>query len=196
MDSRATVEVFASPEAVADAARQRVLDTVTRIGSSRPVHLVLAGGSTPERCYALLADAPTGTWTDVHFWFGDERTVPPDHVDSNFLMAMRTLLSDIDVPDENVHRMRGEDHPRRAAQEYEREIQRHVPRGYSGVPVFDLILLGMGDDGHTASLFPGTDALHEVSRLVVANEVSAAGDHADYAHLPRPQLSSTNRWDW
>ena len=171
MESHGNVVVFANPEVVAEAAREHVLEVLTGAGSSRPAHVVLAGGSTPERCYALLAGVHPGVWEDVHFWFGDERTVPPDHDDSNFLMATRTLLSEIGAPDGRIHRMRGEDDPHEAARAYEDEIREIVPSSPSALPAFDLILLGMGDDGHTASLFPGTDALHNSSRLVVANEV-------------------------
>lgn len=169
--SNDNVKVFPTPEAVAEAARHFILRVLAAAGPERPVHIVLAGGSTPERSYALLADAPQDTWDHVHFWFGDERTVAPDHDDSNYKMAMRSLLAEINIPDERIHRMRGEDVPHEAAAAYELEIRAFVPLDADGQPVFDLILLGLGDDGHTASLFPSTAALEETSRIAVANEV-------------------------
>jgi 6-phosphogluconolactonase len=165
------LEVFPSPEAVADAAHRYVVDVIERADDDRQVHIVLAGGSTPERCYALLSNAPDTSWDHVHFWFGDERTVGPEHEESNYGMARRTLIDELGIPDERVHRMVGEIDPDVAAAEYEEEIQALVPLNADGQPMFDIVLLGLGDDGHTASLFPGTQALNETSRIAVANEV-------------------------
>lgn len=135
----------------------------------------LSGGSTPRALFSLLASdgyrAPID-WRRVEVFWGDERTVPPDHADSNFRMARETLLSYVPIPDERVHRMRGELDPAEAAADYERAIRAVFP-GSSGdsPPKFDLILLGIGADGHTASLFPNTAALTVRDRLVVANQV-------------------------
>jgi 6-phosphogluconolactonase len=130
---------------------------------------VLAGGSTPKATYEVLARDYAGKldWSRVHVFFGDERTVPPDHEDSNYRMAHEALLSR--VPAGSVHRMRGELPPGEAAAAYEEELREFF--GPDGVPAFDLILLGLGGDGHTASLFPETSALDVTDRWVVANPV-------------------------
>lgn len=129
--------------------------------------MALAGGSTPKALYELLAveyrDALD--WNGVHAFFGDERTVPPDHEDSNYRMAREALLSH--VPVGSVHRMRGEMEPREAAALYEKELEEF----FGGPPVLDLVLLGIGEDGHTASLFPDTPALDARDRWAVENPV-------------------------
>ena len=138
----------------------------------------LSGGSTPRQLYALLASQSIATqidWSRVEFFWGDERCVPPDHPDSNYRMAREALLDSIAPAPSRVHRMLGEEEPSRAALAYEVELHRAfgIPDG-AAVPSFDLVLLGMGGDGHTASLFPGTPALRETSRWVVANRLSAS----------------------
>jgi 6-phosphogluconolactonase len=138
--------------------------------------VALSGGSTPKNLYVLLADDTalhtTIPWDKVHFFWGDERHVPPDHPDSNYRMAHETLLSKIPVLPANVHRIKSE-YPEasRAADEYEQTLREFFGLAAGRFPRFDLLLLGMGPDGHTASLFPGTAALHESARLVVANWV-------------------------
>jgi len=119
----------------------------------------LAGSNTPRRSYELLAAEPGIDWSQVHVWFGDERCVPPGDPESNYRMAHETLLSRIDIPEANVHRIRGEDDPDAAAGAYSREID--------GLAL-DLALLGLGPDGHTASLFPESPALQVRDRLAVA----------------------------
>jgi 6-phosphogluconolactonase len=135
--------------------------------------VALAGGSTPKRAYEMLAtkyDEPKDfDWGRVHAFFGDERTVPPDHEDSNYRMACEALLSR--VPVGSVHRMRGELDPREAATLYERDLVAF----FGGPPVLDLVLLGIGEDGHTASLFPRTPALDTRDRWAVANPVEKLG---------------------
>ena len=140
---------------------------------------VLAGGSTPRQLYALLATPVYAERIDfrrVHFFWGDERCVPPDHTDSNYRMAREALLEQIGVPSENVHRLEGELEPTLAAERYTRVLENQVARrDAAGAPIFDSVLLGMGPDGHTASLFPGTPAVAETQRWVVANLVNALG---------------------
>jgi len=138
--------------------------------------VALAGGSTPKGLYALLANDVSLrgaiAWEQMHVFWGDERPVPPDHVDSNYRMAAAALLSKVPIPPQNVHRIHGEEpDPQAAARAYERDLRRFfaVPRG--AFPRFDLVLLGLGSDAHTASLFPGTAALDERERLTVANRV-------------------------
>ena len=138
--------------------------------------VALAGGSTPRGLYTLLATDATLrariAWNMVHVFWGDERHVAPDHADSNFRMANDALLSHVPVDPSHVWRIKGEYvDASRAADEYERNLQDAFALNAGQLPRFDLVLLGMGDDGHTASLFPGTSALSERRRLVVANRV-------------------------
>jgi 6-phosphogluconolactonase len=135
--------------------------------------VALSGGNTPRGAYSLLAEQHKNTlsWDKVFIFFGDERHVPPDHPDSNYRMAREALLSRVPVPEQNVFRVRGELPADLAADRYESELRAFFRMTGGGWPRFDLILLGIGDDGHTASLFPGTSALKEQSRLVVGNWV-------------------------
>lgn len=133
--------------------------------------VALSGGSTPRALYTLLSAPPYNNqidWAKVHIFWGDERCVPPDHVDSSYRMANEALLSKVAIPPANIRRMKGESVPAEAAAEYEQLLHKFFPENESR---FDLILLGMGDDGHTASLFPGTAALQETERWVVPNYV-------------------------
>ena len=135
--------------------------------------LALSGGSTPKALYGFLAGpafAKQLDWSRVSFFFGDERCVPPDHADSNFRMANETLLKPLKIVPDRVFRMRGEDAPDTAARHYEDGIRKEFGVTAPAWPSFDLILLGLGDDGHTASLFPQTQVLSEGQRLVVPNQ--------------------------
>ncbi len=132
--------------------------------------MMLSGGSTPRAVYTLLASSPykqAVDWSQVHIFWGDERCVPPDHPDSNYRMAGEVLISKVDLPAENVHRIRGEIPPDQAAASYEIAISSYFG-SETAFPHFDLILLGMGEDGHIASLFPGSPAINETARWVVA----------------------------
>lgn len=176
--SEAEICALPSRDAVADAALKRVL-TVGRdaIAARGSFHLVLSGGSTPAALYDRLAqlDSSALDWSAVHVYWGDERAVPPSDEDSNYRLAFETWLEASDIPEAQMHRMHGEAIDlAEAAQEYADEIANGIgPDGVvDGFPRFDLILLGMGDDGHTASLFPETLALKERSAWVVANDVS------------------------
>jgi 6-phosphogluconolactonase len=133
--------------------------------------MALSGGSTPRHMHEILAQRPHVDWSKVHVFWGDERTVPPDHEESNFRMAKESLLERVSVPNDHIHRMAGEKDPDVAAKEYEQTISQVFGVRPPEIPRFDVILLGMGADGHTASLFPGTDALDERERYVVANHV-------------------------
>lgn len=130
--------------------------------------IALAGGNTPREVYQKLATDPFKRridWRKLHLFWGDERTVPPGHADSNFGMARAAMLAQVPIPQANVHRIKGEISPMQAANEYEAELQ----RAFKSQPIeFDLVLLGIGEDGHTASLFPGTDALTEATKPVTA----------------------------
>jgi 6-phosphogluconolactonase len=163
------VVILADAQAVAAAAADRVV-AAARATKGHPFHIALAGGSTPKATYALLAAPPRRDqvdWSAVEVFFGDERCVPPDHPDSNFGMAKRTLLDQVSIPRERVHRIAGERPPAEAAAGYEAELRATLGKGGR----FDLVLLGMGPDGHTASLFPGTTALAERAKWVAPNFV-------------------------
>lgn len=142
------------------------------VKASGSFSVALSGGSTPRMLYAGLA-APERqeflSWADMHLFFGDERLVPPDHPDSNFRMVEEALLSKVPIPGENIHRVKAELDPRLAAFNYEEALRGFFDDPW---PRFDLVLLGMGADGHTASLFPKTAALNEEQRWFVANFVA------------------------
>jgi len=139
--------------------------------------IALSGGSTPRPVYRLLAQEPYRErilWDHVHVFWSDERHVPPGHPDSNFGMAHDELLSKVPLPADNIHRVRAEKpDAERAAHEYEWTLRSAFNLDEGQRPLFDLVLLGLGPDGHTASLFPGSSALRERSRLVVAPWVNA-----------------------
>jgi 6-phosphogluconolactonase len=137
----------------------------------------LSGGSTPRQLYALLASdrfVSEIEWSRVYFFWGDERCVPPNHEESNYRMVREALLDVIRPQADQVFRMRGEDDPDEAARAYEATLRTFFGDTVAA-PSFDLVLLGMGADGHTASLFPGTGALEETKRWVVPNRVSRTG---------------------
>lgn len=134
--------------------------------------VALSGGNTPRAVYSLLASEHKELpWDRIHIFFGDERHVPPDHPDSNFRMASESLVSKVPIPEKNVHRVRVELDVEAAAAEYDQQLCDFFHLTNHDWPRFDLIFLGIGDDGHTASLFPGSQALAETSRRVVANWV-------------------------
>jgi 6-phosphogluconolactonase len=140
--------------------------------------VALSGGSTPRTLYSLLATKPNIPWDKIFVFWGDERHVPPDHPESNYRMANDAFLSKVPVPAGNVFRIHAEEKDAAAAAlQYEQTLQNffHLSAGES--PRFDLIFLGVGPDGHTASLFPGTSALNETNRLVVANWVPKFNTH-------------------
>src|ERR1043166_259979 len=142
------------------------------IGERNEFRIALSGGNTPRPVYARLAAAGNNLpWELIRITFSDERCVPPDDPNSNFRMARETLFAPAAVPEKSILRMRGEIDPQIAAQEYQDQLDRIASKRRESIYRHDLILLGLGDDGHTASLFPGTTALEEVTRRVVANFV-------------------------
>jgi 6-phosphogluconolactonase len=181
--SEREIVLLADGPAVARAAAER-LETLAREATAARGRfaVALSGGSTPRTLFALLAREPFRSavaWERVEVFWGDERCVPPTHADSNYRMAREVLLDAVPIPAERVHRIAGESpDPAGAAAAYETEIARvlgSIPGGPP--PVLDLVLLGMGADGHTASLFPHTTALGEGRRWVVANHVPGLGTH-------------------
>ena len=159
-------------EALALAAADRLVEIGSQAVKAKDrFNLVLAGGSTPQVMYQTLVSDEFRQqldWKKVHFSWGDERCVPPDDPLSNYRMARQALLDPLAIPEENIHRMAGELEPDLAAKNYSRELQHHF--GQVQFPLFDFILLGMGQDGHTASLFPGSRAVLEREKWVVAVE--------------------------
>jgi len=169
------VQVFKTRELLARAAAQHFVSLAQTAAPAR-FSVALSGGTTPRRVYELLASDEFQNqvdWQLVHLFFGDERTVPPDHSDSNYGMARAALISRVSLP-ENVHPMLGVGDPKLNAEKYEGELKSF----FAGAawPRFDLVFLGMGDDGHTASLFPGTAAVKEDKAWVVANWVELLGE--------------------
>lgn len=167
---RGTLVVCTDLESLSREAATRVVAAIQTQGK-QPFRLALAGGTTPRRLYELLAGpefAPRIPWAQVHFFWGDERFLPYDHPDSNYRMVWESLLKHSPVPRQNVHPVPTQTSPEGAAQSYEQTLRAQFGQR-RGVPAFDLILLGLGDDGHVASLFPGAPALEEKERLVVAH---------------------------
>jgi 6-phosphogluconolactonase len=186
VSSRPRFRHFASREAMTLAAAAeiaRILDTaITRSGVA---HLVLAGGSTPGPIYERLA-RNRRRWSSVHLYWGDERCVPGDDPGSNYGAAKKVLLDAIDIPPGNVHRIAGELAPEEAARRYEASLREVPGPDEADLPAFDCILLGMGADGHTASLFPGEASLEEVRRWTAVT----AGEKAS---PPVPRVTLTLR---
>ncbi|OLC16910.1 MAG: 6-phosphogluconolactonase [Candidatus Rokubacteria bacterium 13_1_40CM_69_27] len=183
METKTDVAVFADPGALADATAQTIVREAAAAVAARGRFLVaLAGGATPRETYARLALPPRSEampWPRTFVFFGDERCVPPQHPESNYRMAHEMLLGKVAIPPSQVFRLRGEsDDPEAAAAEYGRTLAEVFGTRRGEIPRFDLILLGMGLDGHTASLFPGSPALKEIFRPV-------AGVHAAAAAIPQ-----------
>ena len=159
---------FPDLEAASEAAAREIARTlIDAVEARSTVSLVLAGGSTPRSIHAHLAGpelSPRVPWDLVHLFWGDERCVPPDDAASNYAMARATLLDHIEIPPENVHRIQGELPPNEAAALYGAELQRHFGDGHP--PEFDCVMLGLGADGHTASLFPDDPLLDETALWV------------------------------
>jgi 6-phosphogluconolactonase len=173
------------------AADQFVASAQQAIGARGRFCVALSGGTTPRALYERLAEPAFGSaiaWPRVHLFWGDERCVPPDDPASNYRVARDSLLSKIAIPAGNVHRMSGEKEPRAAAAEYEELLRDFFGLAPGVWPRLDLILLGLGEDGHTASLFPGTPAVNETGRLVVANHVAKL--RADRLTLTLPVVNA------
>jgi 6-phosphogluconolactonase len=171
------VRILSNIDAIARRAAQEFVQSATKAVSEKgSFSVALSGGSTPKILYSLLTDDAALRsrlpWDKMYLYFGDERSVGPDDLDSNYRMAKETMLSKVPVKPEQVFRVKGEyKDTEKAAQEYEQALRASFKIGEGQFPRFDLVLLGMGNEGHTASLFPGTKALHETKRLVVRNWV-------------------------
>jgi 6-phosphogluconolactonase len=169
------VRILADPAAVAKcAAVEFVRTAMAAVEQNGSFAVALSGGSTPRALYTLLVNDPALRaqlpWEKMHLFFGDERNVGPDHPDSNFRMALDAMIAKSPLKPEQVTRIKGEyEDTERAAIEYEQALREHFKLADGQFPRFDLVLLGMGSEGHVASLFPGTKALHENKRIVARN---------------------------
>jgi 6-phosphogluconolactonase len=172
-----TYVVEPDPAALAWRAAEHFVELAEEAVAARGrVRIAISGGSTPKVTFALLADPAHPflarmPWDKVDLFWVDERTVPPDHPDSNYRMTREALLDHVSLRPEQIHRILGELAPEVAAAEYEFDLRRTFRLEGAESPRYDIVSLGMGDDGHTASLFPHTDAINEIGRLAVANQV-------------------------
>ena len=172
-----TYRVLPTAAATAQAAAQLFTDAAVKAAEARGLaRIAISGGTTPKAMFALLADPAQPflqqvPWDKLDLYWVDERCVPPDNAESNYRMTREALLSKVPLSAERVHRMEGELAPEVAAAKYEATIRNSFKLEGAQTPTFDLVLLGMGDDGHTASLFPHTEALNEMSHIVVPNHV-------------------------
>jgi 6-phosphogluconolactonase len=170
METYMTADIFLFPDHESMSHRGASIITVltgNAIASGRRCRIALSGGITPLRMFGLLCTAYKKDirWDLTELFWVDERCVPPDHEDSNYGRTCEALLSGLDIPGENVHRIKGEMNPAEAAIEYEKDLRRSF--GDAVLPVFDLVILGIGSDGHIASLLPGSPALDEKDHLAI-----------------------------
>jgi 6-phosphogluconolactonase len=188
------VRVLPDPDEAARAAAHELFHAAGQAIANRGVfRIALSGGSTPVRLFRCLARDPwcaRPEWDRTQFFFVDERCVPPDHERSNYRLAKEHLFDPLEVPSERIFRMRGEDDPESAAADYEAVLTREVGNG-PGPPRLDFTLLGVGSDGHTASLFPGTAAVDERERTVIANWMPQQNERRLTLTLP---VLNASRW--
>ena len=169
--------VYDGADALSRAAAEHFFQTATQAAKANGVaRIAISGGSTPKRTFELMANPAEKylsamPWEKMEFYWVDERTVPPDHKDSNYRMTREAVLDKVPLKPRQIFRIEGELEPEQAAARYESAIRNHLRLEGAQGPVFDLLALGMGLDGHTASLFPHTAAIHELIRIAVANHV-------------------------
>jgi 6-phosphogluconolactonase len=179
MPQQLKIVYYVAPDAAALAARaaQYFVERVERAAAARGrARIAISGGSTPKATFTLLADPAQPwrarmPWSQLDLWWVDERCVPPDDPDSNYRMTREAMLNHVPLKPEQIHRIEGELEPEAAAARYESELRNSFRLEGAEMPRFDGLQLGMGPDGHTASLFPHTQALFELGRLAVANHV-------------------------
>ena len=179
MAEKITVSYFvdSSVDAVSRRTAQYFVDGIRAAASARgKARIAISGGNTPKKAFQLLADSSAFyreqiPWEQLEVYWVDERCVPPDHPDSNYRMTLEALLSKVPITESQVFRIQGELDPEEAAAKYESAIRQSFRLEGAELPVFDLLALGMGPDGHTASLFPHTEGLHELMRVAIANHV-------------------------
>jgi 6-phosphogluconolactonase len=162
-----SVNIFSTPYELAEKFAEKLISMINDCAESNKVMSVaLSGGSTPELLFSLLGDhfSRSARWDYVHLFWGDERCVPPDDPESNFGMAKRKFIDKINIPMSNIHRIRGEEMPEEEAIRYAGDISANT-RLRNGLPIMDLIILGLGEDGHTASIFPENRELLKSGRV-------------------------------
>lgn len=175
MTTETEVKIFEGPKKVYKALAKEIF-RLTHSSTQSHFHIVLSGGNSPKELFKKISKkyADSIPWDRIHFWWGDERCVSPENENSNYKMANDYLLSKISIPKENIHRIKGENIPDEEAINYSDEIEKHlIYRGEN--PVFDLIILGLGEDGHTASIFPDQIELFEEKRICVVTEHPITG---------------------
>jgi 6-phosphogluconolactonase len=165
MATSTEVKIFASPKKVCKSVAREILK-ISGNSTQPRINIALSGGKTPEILFKWLAEKYRSSipWARIHFWWGDERCVPPEDKNSNFRMTNELLFSKIEIPSENIHRIRGEEEPEQEASRYTTEIKNNLNHR-NDIPVFDLVILGLGEDGHTASIFPGQPVFFEDKRI-------------------------------
>jgi 6-phosphogluconolactonase len=179
MSKKLSIKYYVEPDptALARRAAQYFVEMAGEAVEARGrARIAISGGSTPKAAFALLADTTQPwrwrmPWDSLDLYWVDERTVPPDNAESNFRMTREAMLDQVPLKPEQIHRIQGELEPQDAADRYESDLRNSFRLEGAELPRFDLVALGMGDDGHTASLFPRTAALHEKTRLATANQV-------------------------
>ena len=184
-----TIRVFGDAKGLARAAARSIMESINRArGERESCSVALAGGETPGAVYALLAAEEFRNrvdWNRVHLFFGDERLVPPDDPRSNFGMVRHEMLSHVPIPPENISRIRGEMPPGDAVEEYRGQLKAYFR---DGIPRFDLVLLGLGGDGHTASIFPNSGVMEETREIAAL--VFAPGVKEPRATLTLPVINN------
>lgn len=182
MSGESKLNVYATRDELILALAERIAELAHNIQKSKgSFTIALSGGSTPRPLYELLATPPISDkipWRDGYYFMVDERCVPQTSDENNFKMIFESMLSKVPVLDTNIFPVRFQDvDPQRAADDYEERVRKAFKVDSGSFPAFDIVLLGLGDDGHTASLFPETDALRETARVVVANYVDKFNQH-------------------
>ncbi|MBN2425010.1 MAG: 6-phosphogluconolactonase [Calditrichaceae bacterium] len=183
--SDSNIHVFENQQALVRAIGRQFLKYAAQASEQqKPVYTALSGGTTPKALFEHLAwRGQQVDWQNFHFYWVDERCVRPGHEESNFGMAEQLFFSKIKIPAVNLHRIRGESDPETEVERYTREIEQHVEK-ISGWPVFDWILLGLGEDGHTASLFPGDDKALDAQSICVTAKHPHSGQNRISLTLP------------
>jgi 6-phosphogluconolactonase len=165
-----SIKIFPTPLALAESLAGDIINLINKNEDPKiPFTIALSGGNTPKLLFSVLGDqfAGSANWSKVHFFWVDERCVPPDNSESNFGMTHKAFLSRIEIPQNNIHRIRGEKDPDKESERYSKEINDFTVQRM-GLPFFNVILLGLGEDGHTASLFPGNEKLFLSNKICVS----------------------------
>lgn len=171
------LKIYESEKELADAAASHIVDAINRLENAQDrISICLSGGRTPRLLFTRLAEKYSDkvNWRKIHFFWGDERCVPSEHIDSNYGMTKSHLLDKINLPEENIHFIDGNNPPVEEAKRYHQTIVNKVRSEY-GLPRFDILILGMGDDGHTASIFPSDKGLFESKEICVVTKHPLSG---------------------